>query len=117
MDSYKIDIVRDRDLSKQFRFTNRDVTELTKNNKGKTFIVTIKVKYLSVNKTEKFTSNPRKIKNKSSARKILTEANREILSHFNLDNYKILKHEIDYFTFDSEADENVVITKYKKALK
>ena len=58
MDSYEIDIVRDRDLSKQFRFTNRDVIELTKNNKDKTFIVTIKVKYLGLHKTAKFTSNP-----------------------------------------------------------
>ena len=70
MDSYKVYIERDRDLSKQFRFTNRDSIELTKNNVGKTFIVTIKVKKLGVNKTAKFTSNPRKIKNKSSTRKI-----------------------------------------------
>ena len=71
MDSYKIDIVRDRDISKQFWFTNRNVIELTKNNVGKTFIVTIKAYYINGDRRKKnFTSNPRKI---------LTEATREIV--------------------------------------
>ena len=101
MDSYEIFIVRDRDLSKEFRFTNGEVIELVKNYKGKNFNVTIRAKNLdadsSAAKNYGFTSSSRKIINKTSARKILTEANNELLDSFDLDKYKILRHEIDFF--------------------
>ena len=42
MDSYKIWVVRDRDIRKEFRFTHTGVIDLVKNNKGKNFILTIK---------------------------------------------------------------------------
>ena len=82
MDSYTESVVRISNLKNQFRFTNTDVIELIKNNKGKSFMITA---VLYVN--NKYWSK------KTSARKILTEANNEILNDFYFDggNYRIVK--------------------------
>ena len=86
MDSYTAPVVRISNLKN--RFTNIDVIELLKNNKGKSFMITVKA-VLYVN--NKYWS--KKIKSKSSVRKILTEANNEILNDFYFDggNYRIVK--------------------------
>ena len=43
MDSYNIDIIRVADLSKEFRFTNKNTIEFLRNNIGKKFFVKVKV--------------------------------------------------------------------------
>ena len=42
MDSYEMSVIRNSNLRKEFRFTNRDVIELIKSNKGKSFIISVK---------------------------------------------------------------------------
>ena len=41
MDSYTVSVVRISNIKNQFRFTNIDVIELLKNNKGKSFMITV----------------------------------------------------------------------------
>ena len=127
MDSYNIDITRVADLSKEFRFTNRKTIEFLRNNSsavvGRRFFVRVKVasyvnKKLWRRKT--FRSSIKYIKNKSSVRKVLTEANKEILSNFDFyGKYQILSHKIKFVfeTSSSAARSSAVITKKEKALK
>ena len=124
MDSYNIDITRVADLSKEFRFTNRKTIEFLRNNSsaviGRRFFVRVKVASY-VNKKpfrrKTFKSSIKYIKNKSSVRKVLTEANKEILSNFDFyGKYQILSHKIK-FVFDETARSLAVITKKEKALK
>ena len=51
MSSYEIEVVRERDISKEFRFTNRVVIDLVKNYTGKNFIVTIKANKIIANRS------------------------------------------------------------------
>ena len=85
---------------------------------GRSLFVTVKV-VSYVNKklwTRKTFKSSIKTKNKPSARKILTEANKEILSYFDFyGKYRILSHKVE-FVFD-ETDETSIITKKEKALK
>ena len=121
MDSYNIDIIRVADLSKEFRFTNKNTIEFLRSPDviGRKFFVRVKVasyvnKKLWRRKT--FKSSIKYIKSKSSVRKVLTQANTEILSNFDFyGKYEILSHKIKLI-FD-ETSSSAAITKSEKALK
>ena len=87
MDSYIIDVVRYTDISKEFWITNTKTIEFLRSPDviGGKFFVRVKVasyvnKKLWRRKT--FRSSINYMKNKSSMRKVLTEANKEIPSNF-----------------------------------
>ena len=84
MESHDINIVRQTNISKEFRFTNTKTIEFLRSPDviGRKFFERVKVasyvnKKLWRRKT--FRSSIKYIKNKSSVRKVLTEANKESL--------------------------------------
>ena len=121
MGLYNIDIVWPTDMSKEFRFTNTKTIEFLRSPDviGRKFFERVKVasyvnKKLWRRKT--FRSSIKYIKNKSSVRKVLTEAYKEILSNFDFyGKYDILSHKIKFI--DETSSSPAVITKKEKALK